>query len=105
MPERIQVRRDLGSVGYHEWQIDRIPLPGGRPGVVCYFRDISQHVRARQARARATALTSGQKRWRGLLHPDDREGAQAACAPTAGSASASRSRDSWSRCTAARWPH
>ncbi|HEY0341910.1 MAG TPA: ATP-binding protein, partial [Steroidobacteraceae bacterium] len=35
--------------GYYEWQINRIPLPDGRFGVVCYFRDISAHVHARMA--------------------------------------------------------
>jgi signal transduction histidine kinase len=34
---------------YYEWQINRIPLPDGRFGVVCYFRDISDHVWARMA--------------------------------------------------------
>jgi signal transduction histidine kinase len=32
---------------YYEWQINRIPLADGRYGVVCYFRDISAQVRAR----------------------------------------------------------
>jgi two-component sensor histidine kinase len=35
---------------YYEWRINRIPLPEGRYGVVCYFRDISAQVRARQQR-------------------------------------------------------
>ena len=34
---------------YYEWQINRIMLPEGRFGVVCYFRDISGHVLARKA--------------------------------------------------------
>lgn len=34
---------------FHEWQISRVPLPDGRHGVVCYFRDISAHVHARMA--------------------------------------------------------
>jgi signal transduction histidine kinase len=34
---------------HFEWQINRIPLPDGRFGVVCYFRDISVHVHARMA--------------------------------------------------------
>ena len=38
-----------GEPRYYEWQINRIPLPDGRFGVVCYFRDISDHVRARMA--------------------------------------------------------
>ncbi len=33
----------------YEWQIHRIPLPGGRQGVVCYFRNISKSVMAREA--------------------------------------------------------
>ena len=34
---------------YYEWQVNRIPLPDGGYGVVCYFRDISAHVLARTA--------------------------------------------------------
>ncbi|MEO8038560.1 MAG: ATP-binding protein [Betaproteobacteria bacterium] len=40
-------RRDRGTSECYEWQINRIPLTDGRYGVVCYFRDISVHVRAR----------------------------------------------------------
>jgi PAS domain S-box-containing protein len=46
-PERGEKRLDRGATEYHEWQINRIPLPDGRYGVVCYFRDISVHVQAR----------------------------------------------------------
>jgi PAS domain S-box-containing protein len=46
-PERSEKRLDRGTIEYYEWQINRIPLPDGRYGVVCYFRDISLHVRAR----------------------------------------------------------
>ena len=42
VPERIEQRLDRGVIEYYEWQVNRIPLPGGRHGVVCYFRDISQ---------------------------------------------------------------
>ena len=34
---------------YYEWRVDRIPLPDGTNGVVCYFRDITQFVTAREA--------------------------------------------------------
>ena len=54
-PERIEARLDLGVTEYYEWQINRIPLPGGRYGVVCYFRDISAQVFARQERERLLA--------------------------------------------------
>jgi PAS domain S-box-containing protein len=49
IPERIEERRDRGVTEYYEWQINRIPLPDGSYGVVCYFRDISAQVLARQA--------------------------------------------------------
>ena len=49
VPERIEQRLDSGVIEYYEWQASRIPLPGGRKGVVCYFRDISKSVLAREA--------------------------------------------------------
>jgi PAS domain S-box-containing protein len=48
-PEHIEQRLDRGVTEYYEWQINRIVRPDGRYGVVCYFRDISVHVRARGA--------------------------------------------------------
>jgi PAS domain S-box-containing protein len=48
-PERIEQRLDRGVTEYYAWQINRIPLPNGRHGVVCYFRDISAEVQARAA--------------------------------------------------------
>ena|ERR1019366_943985 len=41
VPERIEERRDRGVREIYEWQINRIPLPEGGYGVVCYFRDVS----------------------------------------------------------------
>ncbi len=49
VPEFIALRKDRQLVEYYEWQVHRIPLPGGRRGVVCYFRDISKSVLAREA--------------------------------------------------------
>jgi PAS domain S-box-containing protein len=51
VPERIEERPDRNVREYYEWQIHRIPLPDGHHGVVCYFSDISAHVRARHALA------------------------------------------------------
>jgi PAS domain S-box len=48
-PERIEQRCDRGVTEYYEWRIDRIALPDGRYGVVCYFRDISAQVLGRKA--------------------------------------------------------
>jgi PAS domain S-box-containing protein len=47
--ERMEVRLDRPGVEYHEWQLSRIALPEGQDGVVCYFRDVSEHVHARMA--------------------------------------------------------
>jgi PAS domain S-box-containing protein len=46
-PERAEWRVDRGAVEYYEWRVDRITLPDGQHGLVCYFRDISAQVRAR----------------------------------------------------------
>jgi PAS domain S-box-containing protein len=51
--ERVEERRDRKVREYYEWRIDRIALPEGRHGVVCYFTDISRHVLARLALAEA----------------------------------------------------
>jgi PAS domain S-box-containing protein len=47
-PERAEFRIDRAVTEYYEWRVDRITLPDGRFGLVCYFRDISQHVQARK---------------------------------------------------------
>jgi len=49
IPEFIEKRLERGVLEYYAWQIDRIRLPDGRYGVVCYFRDISKSVIAREA--------------------------------------------------------
>jgi PAS domain S-box-containing protein len=48
LPELREVRADRGTTEYYDWRVDRITLPDGRFGVVCYFREISEAVRARQ---------------------------------------------------------
>ncbi len=48
-PEEARLRIDRRVTEYYEWWVDRITLPDGRYGVVCYFRDISEQMRARQA--------------------------------------------------------
>ena len=53
VPERIEERLDRKVPEYYEWQINRLS-PDGQYGVVCYFSDISRHVLARQALARAS---------------------------------------------------
>jgi PAS domain S-box-containing protein len=60
VPEYAVLRRDHGVTEYVEWRLDRIPLPDGRNGVVCYFRSISQQVEAR------LAIAESEKRFRTL---------------------------------------
>ena len=48
-PERVEFRIDRGTTECYEWRLDRITLPDGQHGLVCYFRDISAQVAARKA--------------------------------------------------------
>ena len=48
-PERAEFRIDRQVIEYYEWRLNRITLPDGRYGLVCYFRDISVQVKARLA--------------------------------------------------------
>ena len=43
------LRAEPPAPEYFQWRIHRIPLNNGRPGVVCYFRDISAQVHSRLA--------------------------------------------------------
>ena len=45
--ERAEFRIDRQMVEYYTWRLDRITLPDGRFGLVCYFLDISEQVTAR----------------------------------------------------------
>jgi PAS domain S-box-containing protein len=60
-PERIERRRDRKVLECYEWRIDRLPLSDGRQGVVCYFRDISNQIKAR------TAIAESEERYRSLV--------------------------------------
>ena len=54
LAERAETRLDRGVVEYYEWQINRVPLPESKYGLVCYIRDVSVQVQARQAIAEAS---------------------------------------------------
>jgi len=54
-PEQYSDRRDRGVELYYDWRIDRIALPEGGYGVVCYFKDVTQQVHARQVLAQHAA--------------------------------------------------
>lgn len=46
--ESSEHRSDRGIKEWYEWRIDRVAAPEGGFGVVCYFREISSRVRARE---------------------------------------------------------
>jgi PAS domain S-box-containing protein len=51
-PERAKQQFNANATEFFEWQINRITMPEGGYGVVCYFRDISAQVLARDERER-----------------------------------------------------
>jgi PAS domain S-box-containing protein len=55
-PERAERRRDRGVIEYYEWRVDRITLPDGRFGLVCYFQDIAERKQAVAAKAYLAAI-------------------------------------------------
>ncbi|MGN6548045.1 MAG: PAS domain-containing protein, partial [Aureliella sp.] len=61
-PERVRPRHEGDDQSeYYEWRVERIPLPDGGYGVVCYFRDITVLVRAR------LAIAQSEERFRALV--------------------------------------
>lgn len=44
----VEHRGDVGSVEAYDWRIERIDLPDGRHGVVCYFYDLSERLEFEQ---------------------------------------------------------
>jgi signal transduction histidine kinase len=57
-PRFVQRRRDSGVKETYEWQIQRVTLPGGEYGVVCFFNDITERTKAEAAQRRLDAMTS-----------------------------------------------
>ena len=64
-PARTQFRVDRGLVEYYAWRVDRIMLADGRYGVVCYFSDISDQVRAH------LTIAQSEKKYRELFERID----------------------------------
>jgi len=57
-PSTVEQRKDIGDVEAYDWRIERLTLPDGRYGVICYFYDLSE----RQSWEKA--LKEGEKRLR-----------------------------------------
>src|SRR5262245_24196820 len=57
----VHPRADIDGLGAYEWELQRITLPGGRNGVVCYYYDSTQLRRVERALRRSQAWLRGQK--------------------------------------------
>ncbi len=55
-PRFSETRQDLGEEKSYEWETQRVTLPDGQHGVVCYFSDITEQARAGQAAQRLAAI-------------------------------------------------
>ena len=48
-PRTVESRYDIDEVEAYDWQLERVMLPDGRPGVVCHFYDLSERQRYESA--------------------------------------------------------
>jgi len=61
-PATVERRRDIVATEEYDWRIERVTLPDGRFGVVCYFYDLSERQRWE------AALREGEGRLRALVN-------------------------------------
>jgi PAS domain S-box-containing protein len=57
-PKYSGYRVDRMHSEYYEWRVDRISMPEGGFGLVCYFRDISSEVKAEEALRKSEKLAA-----------------------------------------------
>ena len=43
-PSTVETRADIGETEAYDWRIERISLPSGNHGVVCFFYDLSERI-------------------------------------------------------------
>ncbi len=61
-PEFAHRRRDTGVREIYEWQIQRVILPAGEAGVVCYFNDITERKRVERTQRRLAVLAASNEK-------------------------------------------
>ncbi|MGI5940074.1 MAG: SpoIIE family protein phosphatase [Thermoleophilia bacterium] len=65
-PNRVVHRRDIEKVESYDWHLERIVLPDGRFGVVCYYYDLTAHQRWEKR------LRESEERYRDLARENER---------------------------------
>jgi PAS domain S-box-containing protein len=58
----VERRKDIGAKEYYEWQIQRVTLPAGEHGVVCFFNNITERKQTEEVRRRLDVLTASNKK-------------------------------------------
>ncbi len=62
-PRFTEKRDDTGRTESYEWEVQRLTLPGGRHGVVCYFKDVTEQRKLEDALlAQTEALEEADRR-------------------------------------------
>ncbi len=51
-------RRDIGVKEFYEWQVERVTLPAGEFGVVCFFNDITARIHAVHTQRNLAVITA-----------------------------------------------
>ncbi len=73
-PSTIERRQDTAEVEAYDWRIERVTLPDGRFGVVCYFYDLSERQRfeaaLRESDERARLLVDAARQLGSSLDPE-----------------------------------
>ena len=55
-------RRDIGTEEIYEWQLQRVTLPVGAYGVVCFFSNITERKRAEETQRRLAVLDASNRK-------------------------------------------
>jgi PAS domain S-box-containing protein len=61
-PDVSDKRKDTGVRKVYEWSLQRVTLPDGEYGVVCYYNDITERKAEEKAERRLAVLTASHKR-------------------------------------------
>jgi len=61
-PEFSEQRQDTGLKEFYEWQLQRVTLPAGEHGVVCFFNDLTERRQAEAARVRLEVMTASNRK-------------------------------------------